>query len=39
VLLAVAAVRWRWVHAAYLTLVVPLCAAGVVAFTQGQWVG
>ena len=39
VLLAVAAARWRWVHAAYLTLAVPLCAAGVIAFTQGQWVG
>ena len=39
VLLAVAADRWRWVHATYLVLAVPLCAAGVIAFTQGQWVG
>jgi hypothetical protein len=39
ILLAVAAARYRWVHAAYLTLAVPLAAAGVVAFTQGQWVG
>jgi hypothetical protein len=39
VLLAVAAARWRWVHATYLALAVPLCAVGVVAFTQGQWVG
>jgi hypothetical protein len=39
VLLAVAAGRWRWVHAVYLALAVPLCAAGVLAFTQGQWVG
>ena len=38
-LLAVAAARWRWVHATYLALAVPLCAVGVVAFTQGQWVG
>jgi hypothetical protein len=39
VLLAVAAARWRWVHGMYLALAVPLCAAGVIAFTQGQWVG
>ena len=39
VLLAAAAARWRWVHAAYLTLAVPLCAAAVIAFTAGQWVG
>jgi hypothetical protein len=39
ILLAVAGTRYRWVHAVYLTLAVPLAAAGIVAFTQGQWVG
>jgi hypothetical protein len=39
ILLAVAGARHRWVHALYLTLAVPLAAAGIVAFTQGQWVG
>jgi hypothetical protein len=39
ILLAAAGTRHRWVHAAYLAIAVPLAAAGVVAFTQGQWVG
>jgi hypothetical protein len=38
-LLAEAAQRHRWVTPAYLAVAAPLAAAGVVAFTQGHWVG
>jgi hypothetical protein len=37
--LAAAAARWRWVHAAYLTVAVPLMVLGVLAFTNGRWWG
>jgi hypothetical protein len=39
ILLAVAAARHRVVGAVYLGLAIPLSAAGIAAFTQGQWVG
>ena len=38
-LLARASVRHRWVHVGYLAVAPALMAAGVVAFTQGHWVG
>jgi hypothetical protein len=38
-LLARASVRRRWVHVGYLAVAPALMAVGVVAFTQGHWVG
>lgn len=39
VALAAASARWRWLHAAYLAVAVPLMVVGVVAFTSGRWYG
>jgi hypothetical protein len=38
-LLAKASLQHRWVHVGYLAVAPPLMAVGVVAFTQGHWVG
>lgn len=39
ILLARAASRWRWVRIGYLAVGPPLMVVGVLAFTQGHWVG
>ena len=39
VMLAVASTRRAWVHTAYLAVAPALMLAGVIAFTQGPWVG
>jgi hypothetical protein len=39
VMLAAASLRRRWLHPAYLAVAPALMLAGVVAFTQGRWVG